>query len=390
MLGELPPVVALPSNVAEALRPVPLFAHTAGLYEAPPASPHCRRGSGGGEAAVMPQRVGAAPLPRADSRGEREAASASPREAPRGGPQPSFAFVGHGMETLTEQDVDVLLKVLETRYGKYQAAKQQSTERYLTRIETDVDRFLATHYGGGDDDAASRFGGGVASFIKNTLVSRIPSPRRRIDGYGARPKGTEAAATASSTTRGCESRTDGLPTLKASSYTANAIPFNYLDVRPANMEAIAANLVVLRHCLAECFAPGNTVHKSLLGPIVRGVWDQSLRPLQKSAKELLEVAQQNVRPPLEYLFLRRRRGDAALWRERRAKYDRVATALQDDLKYLHTIHEMDREVVEGQMQARQAADEGLSDYVPVSGLVLSRLHRLENEHRTVLEFWRSR
>ncbi|RNF01931.1 hypothetical protein TraAM80_06735 [Trypanosoma rangeli] len=403
MLGELPPIVELPADVAGALRPVPLFVHTAGLYERAPAPKHHLRSDGNaagtgdtgsktavGGAPAMPRRVNAAPPQLSDGRGEIGAAAA-PQGKTRGISgrlHSSFAFTGHNMEALTEQDVDVLLKVLETRHEKYLSAKRQTTERYLTRIETDVDHFLAAHYGEGGAASSSRFGGGVASFIKNTLVPQIPSPQRVRGGGGAIPSAEKAVI--DSNTRCRDNRTDGLPTLQASSYRANAIPFNYLDVRPTNMETIAGNLVVLRHCLAECFAPGNSVQKSLLGPIVRGVWDQSLSSLRKSARELLEVAQQNVWPPLEYLFLRQRRGDAAVWRERRAKYDRIVAALQDDLKYLHTIHEMDREVIEGQMQARQAAEEGLSDYVPVSGLVLSRLHRLENEHRTVLEFWKTR
>lgn len=54
---------------------------------------------------------------------------------------------------------------------------------------------------------------------------------------------------------------------------------------------------------------------------------------------------------------------------------------------------MDDEFIENgeAWRKRSAAMRGsrvaLSDYVPVYGLVLSRLHRLEIEHRTVLELW---
>ncbi|TPP51332.1 hypothetical protein CGC20_18120 [Leishmania donovani] len=72
---------------------------------------------------------------------------------------------------------------------------------------------------------------------------------------------------------------------------------------------------------------------------------------------------------------------------------RLIRLLRGDEEYLATIQTMDSEFVESgaawqesnaQLRLRGAA---LSDYVPVYGLVLSRLHRLEMEHRTVLELW---
>ncbi|PBJ79661.1 hypothetical protein BCY84_02388 [Trypanosoma cruzi cruzi] len=403
MLGELPPIVALPSNPADVLRPVPVFGHSTGLYETRLARRHhhhhhrdngaCVGNAGGDPTAVSPvvhKKVDVSQSHFSNNRGEQKAAPVLPQAAAKGefnNAQPSVALNGNNMETLTEKDIDVLLEVLETRYEKYLSAKQQITERYLIRIETDVDRFLTTYHGGGSS-SPSRFGGGVASFIKNTLVSRIPSPQRLRSGGNEGRKAERAGD--ENNNGGGGTRDDGLPSLQESSYKANAISFNYLDVRPTNMGSIAANLVVLRHCLAECFSPGSRVKKSLLDPVVRGVWDQSLRPIKNSAMELLGAAQQNVRPPLDYLFSLGQQVDAALWSQRCVRYDRIVKALQDDLKYLHIVEEMDREAIEEPMRARQAADEGLSDCVPVSGLVLSRLHRLENEHRTAWEFWRNR
>ncbi|KAG5504401.1 hypothetical protein JKF63_04852 [Porcisia hertigi] len=72
---------------------------------------------------------------------------------------------------------------------------------------------------------------------------------------------------------------------------------------------------------------------------------------------------------------------------------RLIRLLRKDEEYLSTIHTMDDEFVENgtawhlrSAQMRMCCT-ALSDYVPVYGLVLSRLHRLEMEHRTVLELW---
>ncbi|KEG09818.1 hypothetical protein DQ04_04581000 [Trypanosoma grayi] len=408
MLGELPPVVALPSNPAAVLAPVPLFLRCRGLYSA-------RTASHGSECVsrkhvVSGQAVGAPVVPsRADTTQPQSSRvvsdevalpSATPRNNNQGNKstgsdisssskigEAAAALNGHNLAALTENDVDVLLEVLESRYDKYSAVKKRTTEQYLARIENEVDRFLLIYYGG----SSSRFSGGVASFIRSKLMPQFPSQQRDTGGKGHCRNGTGETPgnSVNGTNISSSNQSGGLPTLQESSYSANVIPFNYLDVRPANMQSIAGNLVVLRHCLEECSSPGSAVRQSLVDPIVRGVWDQSLTPLENSAKELLKVAQQNVRPPLEYL-LQQQQCNAERKREWRARYDRVVKALQDDLNYLRTIYEMDRERVSVPAQARRDVTVGLSDYVPISGLTLSRLHRLENEHRTVWDFWRTR
>ncbi|ORC89212.1 uncharacterized protein TM35_000132160 [Trypanosoma theileri] len=401
MLGELPPIVVLPSNPADSLRPVPLFVRCTGLYEICPGSSH-----------IIPSHIDTphihtvqttsdslqtqrSQLNVANKRDEKTVPPPLPSanvSEEKNTDKSNDASTGDKLDALTEKEVEVLLQVLEERFKKYSVVKQQTSEQYLTRIETDVDRFLTSNYGGG----SSRFSSGVASFIKSTIMARLPSPPPGNRGETQEKNSTKEITqneSSSNNNGGGNNGSYDLPTLQESVYRANCIPFNYLDVRPENMRAIGENLVVLRHCLEEYFRPGSTLRKSLLGPVLRAVWSQSLTPLENSASELLQVAQQNVWPPLNH-FIRREQqhGDSVQWNERRARYDRIVKALQDDLNYLHTIYKMDETAATTlpvSMQ-QEGAPEGLSDYVPVSGLVLSRLHRLENEHRTVWDFWRSR
>ncbi|KAH9593344.1 hypothetical protein LSM04_000994 [Trypanosoma melophagium] len=394
MLGELPPIVVLPSNPADSLRPVPLFVRCSGLYEICPAnyhgipsnidSPHIHTVQTASLYSLQTHRSQPNVASKRDEKVVSGVGSSIVHRRENTSESHDAAPSGDKLDSLTEKEVDVLLQVLEERFQKYSAAKQQTTEQYLTRIERDVDRFLVSNYGGG----TSRLSGGVASFIKSTLMARLPSPKRKNKDDTKDNTTKEVTLKKSSN----DDRYSGLPTLQESFYRANCIPFNYLDVRPENMRAIGENLVVLQHCLEEYFRPESTIRNSLLVPIIRGVWSQSLTPMENTARELLGVAQQNVWPPLNH-FIRRgeKQGDSVKWNECRSRYDRIVKALQDDLNYLFTIHKMDETAATTSSSSMQQGSlEGLSDYVPVSGLVLSRLHRLENEHRTVWDFWRSR
>lgn len=135
----------------------------------------------------------------------------------------------------------------------------------------------------------------------------------------------------------------------------------------------------------------------LLIPVVQTIWKQYLYPLETKVKELTEIAKHTIDPILEALTERQKNQPSGatllLKQERVVSVRRLVTLLKGDYEYLTTIHAMDNEFVEGgaKWKKRCAGMRGpgvaLSDYVPVYGLVLSRLHRLEMEHRTVMELW---
>jgi hypothetical protein len=226
------------------------------------------------------------------------------------------------------------------------------------------------------------------------------------------------------------------------SYMANVIPDTYMDVRPSEQVLLhvrrnypiilnALQHVLLmsgndatdtpthntsRHGSAVGGMPGSAVteaakqliasriRQGLLVPSVQATWRDYLTPLEMKVKELVEVATTNIDPILKELQAVSTEGGATaaeadqeahqrLRAQREQPVRRLARLLRGDEEYLATIHRMDDEFIEDgeAWRERCAAMRGggvaLSDYVPVYGLVLSRLHRLEIEHRTVLELW---
>ncbi|KAG5504784.1 hypothetical protein GH5_05411 [Leishmania sp. Ghana 2012 LV757] len=184
------------------------------------------------------------------------------------------------------------------------------------------------------------------------------------------------------------------------------------------------------------------IRRGLLLPTIQATWRDYLAPLQCKVQELTQIAKASIDPILEELqapcgasvtdgdssvsLMAAEISERGLQHEsiaaptaltnrasapfnamtdaERAAREALRTAwvvpisrlirlLRRDEEYLATIHVMDDGFVEygaawrelsAQMRLRGAA---LSNYVPVYGLVLSRLHRLEMEHRTVLELW---
>ncbi|GET88738.1 hypothetical protein, conserved [Leishmania tarentolae] len=186
------------------------------------------------------------------------------------------------------------------------------------------------------------------------------------------------------------------------------------------------------------------IREGLLLPTIRAIWRDYLTPLKSKLQELTEIAKTSIDPILGDLQKPKDTGstggaaamplmtsessgrvlrhdstvaatpftkgtgpssvpmtdaERAAREALRASWEgpvsRLIRLLRGDGEYLATIQTMDSEFDEGgagwqessaQLRLRGAA---LSDYVPVYGLVLSRLHRLEMEHRTVLELWGS-
>lgn len=170
-------------------------------------------------------------------------------------------------------------------------------------------------------------------------------------------------------------------------FTADAIPYNYLDEPPKDLGAIHRNLDVLSYLSGEVFHPGSHIRKTLVDPLVQLVWAQGLTPLL-AGLEALESEASLCYPSGEQDNGSTSSSSAG----RRTATPSWLSGLRGDLEYLRTIHKMEAEWARESLdehEAHQAQQRslGLSDVVPISGLVLSKIHRLENEHRTVLEHW---
>jgi hypothetical protein len=180
-------------------------------------------------------------------------------------------------------------------------------------------------------------------------------------------------------------------------FDSEAVPFNYLDQPPEDMNAVKENLDILLHCLSDVFLPSSQVQTKLIRPTVDRVWGTMLSPLKR---ELLELQERLL---VRKSFAGTAEDDAASLRA----LDKILADISVDLAYLETMRRLERTV--GAPQGNNTGDDlmeasgggspsksvffdpnKLSDQVPIGGLIVNRLHRLENEHRTVIEHWATR
>lgn len=234
-------------------------------------------------------------------------------------------------------------------------------------------------------------------------------------------------------------------------YTANVITARYLDEPPSPqaMPCVAANhrilTFVLRHSVPHPPARDETVYNSavlaaaaagshdvrayahmreqLMLPTVTHVWRHYLTPLQGKAEELCTIAERHIVPRLSLTRTGgagagvadthewsgpvsecSRNGAANVLHSAAVCQQRLCqcvVALHRDVDYLRTIRRLDESYAANRDEqwCEEAAGRrggghgggggGVADYIPVHGLILSRLHRLEVEHRSVLELWSS-
>lgn len=142
-------------------------------------------------------------------------------------------------------------------------------------------------------------------------------------------------------------------------FVVDAIPHNYLDQPPSDLAIVRRNHEALLHCTTEAFNPSSDVHKSLFVAVRDTVWNDAkgLGSLLADMKKLLAEL------------------------EGADREEPQMRALQLDLQHLYQM----RQLEQNWMSSPESGS--LSDIVPVSGLVMGKLHRLLNEHKTVLEHW---
>ncbi|CCW68300.1 unnamed protein product [Phytomonas sp. Hart1] len=335
---------------------------------------------------------------------------------------------------ITHAEVQQVFEAFCARYESYQRFKSQCIEAYLTKIEKAVDQYLVRRFKPKKhtDNVLSKAGDNIIKIgaklfrtATNSTKSRCPrvdnssslstSPARNgtpmhtpggVDRSGApempaRPNPTLSVPSFSSTEVSLPLTSRTLPLL---SYTANVILSEYLDARPDEhtLNAVRQNYPILLHVLKNVFSPppGDAVegtsedggghdveehaalHGKLIAPLIDSIWREYFLPLEMRLEELLLVVEQNVLPA--YHQCEAPSGEGTLVNDLQ-RVRGLQRSLREDLAYVGRIRAMDR--VFSADPARGERTYGLSDYVPVYGLILSRLHRLEMEHRSVLELW---
>lgn len=141
-----------------------------------------------------------------------------------------------------------------------------------------------------------------------------------------------------------------------------ALPYDYIDVQPRSMDALRANLAVLRATMAEACDPASRLRAELVDPL-RGEIYARIDAFRDAAT----------------LYLRRERAKGGAERAELA-------ALSSDVEYLEEMRRKEPAVLLAQAQQPDPTP----DVVPVNGLIMNVLHRLENEHFTALSHWQSR
>lgn len=202
-------------------------------------------------------------------------------------------------------------------------------------------------------------------------------------------------------------------------FAHDAIPHCYLDTAPEDLGIVEDNLDTLTHCASDVFLPSSLIQTKLIRPWVARVQEQELIPLRQMCVQMVDRCEQFLLLG-QSLSLSSSSGDVAPQIQSASKWKH--NALQD-LRYLDDMNELETYGLPlsslSQAQAPPLAPgwssscgegeggplstttmttapsssvakaaAGLSDVVPLSGLLLGRLHRLENEHRTVLEHWK--
>ena len=137
----------------------------------------------------------------------------------------------------------------------------------------------------------------------------------------------------------------------------DAIPFDYLDQAPPSLAKVESNLGILIHCLSDLFLPGSVLQSRLIHDLRRELYEGCIDPLLTSLENAVKYSQCDMKgQKLEKANL--------------------------TILHLNRMKSMEEHFLDEKYSSK-----GLSDVVPISGLVASRLHRLENEARTVLSHW---
>lgn len=214
-------------------------------------------------------------------------------------------------------------------------------------------------------------------------------------------------------------------------WTKNAIPYNYLDQAPTSLEIIQQNLELLRQLIdPQKYGDVHQVRERLILPLSNQIYceiDVFLRQAQllcinvileahhetkqshrkEKSEELKQFSDenqtrkkhQNGKSTLSNFDFQQ---DAAREQIKELKQQPLSSSffkrlegLEEIIRDIQYIEEMKRLEShfhpESQNTSEMHSPHGsVSDIVPITGLIIGALHRMENEHKTVIEHWSSR
>jgi len=181
-------------------------------------------------------------------------------------------------------------------------------------------------------------------------------------------------------------------------YDPHVVPYHYIDHPPSSMQAIQTNLRVVRHLLDALHKvpghPSTHIMHELVDPLKQTVYE----PINHLCHALRLVIWDQFNQYKVRLDLHAKR-DLVFIEEAYLQLQAMNNHIpQDighqlreiisDLVYITKMKKMDDNFFISSPSSIHTA--GPSDIVPVTGLIANRLHRVENELKTVLDHWKGR
>jgi len=171
-------------------------------------------------------------------------------------------------------------------------------------------------------------------------------------------------------------------------FVVDAIPNDYLDRRPSNMDVIRRNLEILED-LISANSPNSAKTMQFIISVTNEM-SQKVCEFEASLLDLLamvtNIPLQELKDPavlsesLKMLKSPYFRGRGGLTPEARCD-------LIGDLQYLMEMRQMDRDWMEKAKGTLTTAKNQLTDVVPVSGRLFAIFRAHEQDHRTAIERW---
>ncbi len=147
----------------------------------------------------------------------------------------------------------------------------------------------------------------------------------------------------------------------------DALPFRYLDEKPKSLPLLHDNLQIIRNMILFTQNDIYQVKAKLLQPLMDQVYEK--------LEEFLEISQELV----EFLS------------SSSSSHPEIQSLLKD-VEYVLEMKRIEEDDMQNYIDGTKKPQKGgpLSDIVPVSGLILGKLHRIENEFKTAIEHWSPR
>lgn len=208
--------------------------------------------------------------------------------------------------------------------------------------------------------------------------------------------------------------------------TQHCIPYNYLDQAPSSLEAIQQNLEILRKLIhPQKYGDFYQVRVQLLEPLSSQIYSKLNHFLRQAQLLCLNIILEVKSIEKENFHLQNQEFNTnqkfeekngfvmnSFWIMQEYSQLRNSSLSNPILKKLKNLESLIRDIEyiekmkqlelqfhhyyeyqNGNTQIQDINTEkgsSVSDIVPITGLIIGVLHRMENEHKTVFEHWSSR